>query len=343
MPYVFLMSPGRSTCDRRATRSGRRGSPRPARRTGRRPPCRRPRSRSGSRGAARAGSPMMSSRSSSQSSVRRSISSVRRRWSGRSRARRRPGPPVRFHSSQVSGVPNSRSPRSAAARRAGSWSSSHRSLSADEYVEIGSPVVRRKRSMPPSAARASASAAVRVSCHVIAWATGRPVRRSHRTTDSRSFAIPIAATSSGPRPRWRAPRGCTPGSGPRPAPCRAPPSRAAGSTSSARAARSPPACRLASNRMQRVLRRAVVDRRRRIGRPSQPSHAGAGRHAGRRLERVRRRALGRLGLELALGRLRGRAKRVVVRARGTAGRSRSARSRSPRRRRRARTTCGRPG
>src|SRR6266508_3508661 len=42
--------------------------------------------------------------------------------------------------------------------------------------------------MPPSAASASASAAVRVSCQVIERATGRPVRRSHSTTDSRSFA-----------------------------------------------------------------------------------------------------------------------------------------------------------
>jgi len=49
--------------------------------------------------------------------------------------------------------------------------------------------------MPPSAANASAAAAVRVSCHVIECATGCPLRRSHRTTDSRSFAIPIAATS----------------------------------------------------------------------------------------------------------------------------------------------------
>ena len=54
--------------------------------------------------------------------------------------------------------------------------------------------------MPPSAASASAAAAVRVSCQVIDLATGRPVRRSHRTTDSRSFVIPIPATSADEAP-----------------------------------------------------------------------------------------------------------------------------------------------
>jgi hypothetical protein len=54
--------------------------------------------------------------------------------------------------------------------------------------------------MPPSAASASASAAVRVSCQVIDRATGQPVRRSHSTTVSRSFAIPIAATSAAVAP-----------------------------------------------------------------------------------------------------------------------------------------------
>ena len=54
--------------------------------------------------------------------------------------------------------------------------------------------------MPPSAARASAAAAVRVSCHVIERATARPVRRSQRTAVSRSFAIPIAATSEAAAP-----------------------------------------------------------------------------------------------------------------------------------------------
>jgi hypothetical protein len=50
--------------------------------------------------------------------------------------------------------------------------------------------------MPPSAASASA-AAVRVSCQTIERATGRPVRRSQSTTDSRSLVIPIPAMSAG--------------------------------------------------------------------------------------------------------------------------------------------------
>ena len=57
--------------------------------------------------------------------------------------------------------------------------------------------------MPPSAASASAAAAVRVSCQTIARATGRPVRRSQRTTDSRSLVIPIPATSAGVAPAER--------------------------------------------------------------------------------------------------------------------------------------------
>jgi hypothetical protein len=54
--------------------------------------------------------------------------------------------------------------------------------------------------MPPSAASAWAATAVRVSCQTIERATGRPVRRSQRTTDSRSLVIPIPATSAGAAP-----------------------------------------------------------------------------------------------------------------------------------------------
>ena len=110
----------------------------------------------------------------------------------------RPGPPVRCQMSQLSIVPNSRSPDSAADRRSGPpASSTEASLSADEYVEIGSPVSARKRSIPSgsAAARRAHASAVRVSCHTIACSTGRPVVRDQTTVVSRWSLIPTAASA----------------------------------------------------------------------------------------------------------------------------------------------------
>ena len=133
------------------------------------------------------GTPIASSSPSSHSSVPRSIRSVRLAlvasvtWT-----------PARCQASQLSTVPAASSPASARARAPGSSSSSHESFGPEKYVASGRPVCSRKRSSAPSAATRSA---LRASCHTIALASGRPVSRSHSTTVSRWFAMPIAATS----------------------------------------------------------------------------------------------------------------------------------------------------
>ena len=54
----------------------------------------------------------------------------------------------------------------------------------------------------PASRRASHAAAVRRSCQTIARWIGRPVDRSQRTTVSRWFAMPMAATASAPQPAF---------------------------------------------------------------------------------------------------------------------------------------------
>ena len=113
--------PRRTPPDRRSPPAGRRGCRRSAVRRPRRaaPPRRRPRTTSGSSGIIDRGMPHTSSSSSDQSRVRRSMSRVRLAlvtsvtWMPPRR------PPVRFHTTQVSGVPKSSSPASAAARAPG--------------------------------------------------------------------------------------------------------------------------------------------------------------------------------------------------------------------------------
>jgi hypothetical protein len=146
------------------------------------------------------GMPKKPSSSSSQSRVVRSMSIVRLAlvtsvaWMPPS------GPPVRFHTTQVSGVPKRASPRSAAARRPSTFSSSHCTLPAEKYVAGGRPALRRITSPRPSASSALAIESVRVSCQTTALYQGRPVRRSHTMAVSRWLVTPIAARSLVARP-----------------------------------------------------------------------------------------------------------------------------------------------
>ena len=78
------------------------------------------------------------------------------------------GPPVRFHSTQVSAVPKSASPFSASARTPSTFSRIHCTLPPEKYVAGGNPALRRMTSPRPSRSRADAMRSVRVSCHTMA-------------------------------------------------------------------------------------------------------------------------------------------------------------------------------
>ncbi len=78
------------------------------------------------------------------------------------------GPPVRFHNTQVSGVPKIASPFSASARTPSTFSRIHCTLPAEKYVAGGSPALRLITSPRPSRSSAEAMRSVRVSCHTIA-------------------------------------------------------------------------------------------------------------------------------------------------------------------------------
>ena len=106
-------------------------------------------------------------------------------------------PPVSFHASQLSTVPNASSPRSACSRRPGMLSSIHASLVAEKYGSRTRPVLARMVSPRPLRFSASQLAAVRRSCQTIALCTGSPVRRSQTSVVSRWLAMPIAARRSG--------------------------------------------------------------------------------------------------------------------------------------------------
>ena len=137
---------------------------------------------------------------SSQSNVRRSISMVRLALVTSVTWTPPLTPPVRFHTSQVSIVPNSTSPVAARRRRSGDSRSSQVRRGAVAYVLSGSP--HRSRRVASSTRRASSgsSGATRVSCQVIARPCGRPVCRSHSTAVSRWLAMPSATTSPAPMP-----------------------------------------------------------------------------------------------------------------------------------------------
>ena len=88
-------------------------------------------------------------------------------------------PPVSFHTSQLSIVPNASSPRSARARAPGTCSSSQRELGRREVrIEQQAGAGARSSASWPAARKRSQSSAVRRSCQTIACATGVPVSRS---------------------------------------------------------------------------------------------------------------------------------------------------------------------
>ena len=89
-------------------------------------------------GSIERGMPNTSSICGDQSSVRRSIRSVRLAFVTSVTWR---APPVRFQTSQVSGVPNSRCPASASSRAPGTCSRIQAILDAEKYAASGSPVM----------------------------------------------------------------------------------------------------------------------------------------------------------------------------------------------------------
>ena len=95
-------------------------------------------------------------------------------------------PPVSFHTSQLSTVPNASSVAGCSVR-----ASSHSSFVAEKYGS-GTRPVRSRISSPGSSRQRSA---VRRSCQTIASCNGRPERRSQRIVVSRWFVIPIAVRS----------------------------------------------------------------------------------------------------------------------------------------------------
>ena len=77
-------------------------------------------------------------------------------------------PPVRFHSTQVSVLPNTASPFSAASRTPSTFSRIHWIFPPEKYVAGGRPAFCRITSPLPSRSSAEAIRSVRVSCHTIA-------------------------------------------------------------------------------------------------------------------------------------------------------------------------------
>ncbi len=114
------------------------------------------------------GMPKNDSSSSSQSSVSRFISMVRLALVTSVTCTPPRGPPVRFHSTQVSAVPKIASPFSASARTPSTFSRIHCTLPPEKYVAGGRPALRRMTSPRPSRSSADAMRSVRVSCQTIA-------------------------------------------------------------------------------------------------------------------------------------------------------------------------------
>jgi hypothetical protein len=77
-------------------------------------------------------------------------------------------PPLRFHSSQLSTVPKASSPCAAAIAAPGTWSSSQRSLVAEKYGSMRSPVARCTSGSRPCARSCAHSGSVRRSCQTMA-------------------------------------------------------------------------------------------------------------------------------------------------------------------------------
>src|SRR5436190_5744686 len=150
-------------------------------------------------GSIDSGMPISPAISESHDSVDRSISMVRLAFvTSVTCTPPLSAPPVRFHRTQVSMLPNTRSPASAFARAPSTLSRIHRTLGPEKYVASGRPTLALYRSAPPPrAARSSQIFCVRVSCQTIALCTGWPVVLSHTTAVSRWLVMPTAATSDG--------------------------------------------------------------------------------------------------------------------------------------------------
>ncbi len=104
-------------------------------------------------------------------------------------------PPVRFQSSQASTLPAHNSPFAARACPSGMWSSSQRSLLAENIGSIWRPV-RSCRNTPRLRAFSSLqNAALRWHCHTTHGPSGLPVARSQTSAVSRWLLIATAARS----------------------------------------------------------------------------------------------------------------------------------------------------
>ena len=102
--------------------------------------------------------------------------------------------------SHVSTVPKSTSPRSARALRPGVLSRSHWILVPEKYASTTKPVFSAMADASPAAFSRSQHPAVRLHCHTMAFAAGRPVALSQRIVVSRWFVMPMAAMSPADAP-----------------------------------------------------------------------------------------------------------------------------------------------
>ncbi len=109
-------------------------------------------------------------------------------------------PPLRRHSSQLSTVPKASSPRAAARCAPLTWSSSQRSLVAEKYGSMRSPVECCTIASSPCARNWAHSGSVRRSCQTMALCSGLPVRRSHSSVVSRWLVMPMARMSPAFKP-----------------------------------------------------------------------------------------------------------------------------------------------
>src|SRR5256886_517769 len=116
-------------------------------------------------GSTERGTPNSFSSSSSQSPVRRLNSIVRDALLGSVTCTR---PPVRFHTSHESTVPEASLPAFARARALGTLRRIHSSLVPEKYASTTSPVLRLINGASPRAFNRSQAAAVRRSCHTMA-------------------------------------------------------------------------------------------------------------------------------------------------------------------------------
>ena len=111
-------------------------------------------------------------------------------------------PPVRFQTSQLSTVPNTRSPASARARAPSTLSRIQAILVDEKYGSSNRPVCSVTVGSKPSALSLLHISEVRRSCQTMALCTGLPVLRSQTSVVSRWLVMPMAAMSSVPTPAF---------------------------------------------------------------------------------------------------------------------------------------------